>query len=177
MRKLIDQVKNFGKSQMNEGMGDEWASDGGYYVDDYPNAITVKFNGDGFMDEWWRETKGVKVYQAHGFASNLKNLEGDGHRSYGDGGLRMYKGSYYPLFKVYFDKEDKKNSIWYYIVYHGGNEINIVQSAEHWDEGVDISNHFNSLKNITHNWYCKFEDGVKPGAIDHRGYFEIVSIP
>jgi len=29
MRKLIDQVKNFGKSQMNESMGDvKWASDG-----------------------------------------------------------------------------------------------------------------------------------------------------
>mgnify|MGYP000592307332 CR=1 FL=1 len=35
---------------------------------------------------------------------------------------------------------------------------------------------YNSLKNITHNWYCKFDEGVTPGTRDHRGYFEIVSV-
>ncbi len=140
-----------------------------------PNVITVKFNGDGFKNQYWRGTQGDKVYQAHGFASNLRNLEGQGHPNYGNGGLRMRKGYYYPLFKV-FDKENTKNSIWYYIVY-SDDEINIMQSTEHSDQGVNISNYFNSLKNITHNWYCKFEEGITPGAIDHRGYFEIVSIP
>jgi hypothetical protein len=145
-----------------------------YQLDNYPNAITVKFNGDEFMDQYWEGTQGDKVYQLHGLASNLKNLQGDGHNSYGDGGLEMRKGYYYPLFKV-FDKENTKNSIWYYIVW-SGDEINVIQSSEHSNIGFDISNHFDSLKNITHNWYCKFDEGVKPGAKDHRGYFEIVSV-
>jgi hypothetical protein len=25
-------------------------------------------------------------------------------------------------------------------------------------------------------WYCKFEEGITPGAKDHRGYFEIVDV-
>ena len=147
------------------------------YLNESPEYITVKFNGDGFINQYWGGTEGDKVYQAHGFASNLKNLEGEGHRNYGDGGLEMRKDYYYPLFKVYdrFDKENSKNSIWYYIVY-SGDEINIIQSSEHSDQGIDISNSFNSLKNITHNWYCKFDKGVTPGARDHRGYFEIVSV-
>jgi hypothetical protein len=145
-----------------------------FQVDGYPNTITVKFNGDGFMEQYWKGTEGDKVYQSSDFASNLKNLQGEGHTNYGDGGLEMRKGSYYPLFKV-FDKKDIKNSIWYYIVY-SGDEINIVQSAEHSNQGFDISNHFDSLKNITHNWYCKFDEGVKPGSKDHRGLFEIVSV-
>lgn len=145
-----------------------------YQLDDYPNAITVKLNGDGFMDQYWKGTQGDKVYQSHGFASNLKNLQGDGHNSYGDGGLEMRKVYYYPLFKV-FDKENTKNSFWYYIVW-SGDEINVIQSSEHSNIGLDISNHFDSLKNITHNWYCKFDEGVKPGAKDHREYFEIVSV-
>ena len=146
------------------------------YLNESPEYITVKFNGDGFINQYWGGTEGDKVYQAHGFASNLKNLEGEGHRNYGDGGLEMRKDYYYPLFKVYdrFDKENSKNSIWYYIVYNG-DEINIVQSSEHSNQGVDIPNNFNSLKNITNNWYCKFDKGVIPGARDHRGYFEIVS--
>jgi len=80
----------------------------------------------------------------------------------------MTEGYYYPLFKA------TKNSTWYYIVY--GGEINIVQSSEHSDQGIDISNKFDSLKFITHNWYCKFDNGVIPGEKDHRGYFEIVSV-
>jgi hypothetical protein len=142
-----------------------------------PNVITVKFSGDGFMNQYWRGTQGDKVYQAHGFASNLRNLQaGDiTYTGYGKGGLSMRKGYYYPLFKV-FNKGEHKNSIWYYIVY-SGDEINIVQSAEHSDQGINISSDFNSLKGITHNIYCKFEEGITPGAIDHRGYFEIVSIP
>jgi hypothetical protein len=139
-----------------------------------PNTITVKFYGDDFMNHYWNETPGDKVYQAHGFASNLKNLEVAGHTNYGDGGLEMRKGYYYPLFKV-VDKENKKNSFWYYIVYDG-NEINIISSSEHSDMGMDIPNYFNSLKAITHNWYCKFENGIIPGEKDHRGYFEIVSV-
>lgn len=139
-----------------------------------PNTITVKFYGDDFMKHYWEGSQCIKVYQSHGLASNLKNLEGDGHPNYGDGGLEMCKGYYYPLFKV-FDKENTKNSIWYYIVWCG-DEINIVQSTEHSDQGVDISNHFDSLKAITHNWYCKFDNGVIPGEKDHRGYFEIVSV-
>ena len=144
-----------------------------------PEIITVKFNGDGFINQYWKGTEGDKVYQAHGFASNLKNLEEEGHHHYGDGGLEMRKGYYYPLFKV-FDRfsspaQASKNSIWYYIVY-SGDEINIVQSSEHSNQGVAIPNNFNSLKNITHNWYCKFDKGVTPGARDHRGYFEIVSV-
>jgi hypothetical protein len=139
-----------------------------------PNTITVKFYGDAFMNHYWEGSQGIKVYQEHGFASNLKNLEVDGHTYYGDGGLEMRKGYYYPLFKV-VDKENKKNSFWYYIVYDG-DEINIVQSSEHSDQGVDISNHFDSLKAITHNWYCKFDNGIIPGEKDHRGYFEIVSV-
>jgi hypothetical protein len=148
-----------------------------FQVDGYPNTITVKFNGDGFMKQYWKGTEGDKVYQADGFASNLKNLEEEGHGNYGDGGLEMRKGYYYPLFKVFdrFDKENSKNSIWYYIVY-SDDEINIVQSSEHSNIGFDISNYFDSLKNITHNWYCKFDEGVKPGAKDHRGLFEIVSV-
>lgn len=139
-----------------------------------PNAITVKFNGDGFMQHYWNGTEGDKVYQASGFASNLQNLKGSGSPTYGDGGLRMRKGAYYPLFKV-LDKEDRKNSSWYYIVY-SGNEINIMQSTEHSDQGADISDYFDSLKNIRNNIYCKFEDGITPGATDHRGYFEIVKV-
>ena len=139
-----------------------------------PNVITVKFNGDGFMQQYWNGTPGDKVYQASGFASNLQNLQGEGHSNYGDGGLRMRKGAYYPLFKV-FPKGEHKNSTWYYIAY-SGDEINIYQSGEHSDQGRDISNYFDSLKNITHNWYCKFEDGITPGATDHRGYFEIVKV-
>ena len=43
MRKLIDQVKNFGKSQVNEGMGDvKWASDGGYYTKPENSIIVSK---------------------------------------------------------------------------------------------------------------------------------------
>jgi hypothetical protein len=43
MRKWIDQVKNLGKSQMNEGMGDvKWASDGGYYTKPENNIIVSK---------------------------------------------------------------------------------------------------------------------------------------
>jgi hypothetical protein len=150
------------------------------FQEDEPNTITVKFNGDGFMDQYWRGTPGDKVYQAHGFASNLKNLLGEDHPTYGDGGLEMRKGYYYPLFKV-FDKQNKdyaqkrEGAIWYYIVY-SGDEINIVQSSEHSNRGIDISNRFDSLENITHNWYCKFDEGVMPGAIDHRGYFKIVSV-
>jgi hypothetical protein len=144
---------------------------------DYPNTITVKFNGDGFMNQYWKGTEGDKVYQADGFASNLIQLQQfdwNDHSSYGDGGLEMRKGSYYPLFKV-FDKKNLKNSIWYYIVYID-DEINIMQSSEHSEQGVKIPNHFDSLKNITHNWYCKFDEGVKPGSKDHRGFFEIVSV-
>jgi hypothetical protein len=139
-----------------------------------PNVITVKFNGDGFMQNYWNGTEGDKVYQAHGFASNLQNLQGGGHSTYGDGGLRMRKDAYYPLFKV-FPKGEHKNSIWYYIVY-SGDEINIIQSTEHSDQGANISNYFDSLKNIDNNIYCKFEDGITPGATDHRGYFEIVKV-
>jgi len=139
-----------------------------------PNTITVKFYGDDFMNHYWNETPGDKVYQSHGFASNLKNLQGEGHTNYGDGGLEMTEGYYYPLFKA-FDKENIKNSIWYYIVY-SGDEINIVQSTEHSDRGFDISNKFDSLKSITHNWYCKFDNGVIPGEKDHRGFFEILSV-
>ena len=142
--------------------------------DTSPNVITVKFNGDGFMQQYWDGTEGDKVYQAHGFASNLKNLQDKGYSNYGHGGLRMRKGYYYPLFKA-FPKGEHKNSIWYYIAY-SGDEINIYQSSEHSDIGYDILNYFDSLKNITHNWYCKFEDGIAPGAIDHRGYFKIVSV-
>lgn len=140
-----------------------------------PNMITVKFNGDGFINQYWNGIEGQKVYQADGFASNLKNLEGEGHRNYGDGGLEMRKGCYYPLFKVFSNREDRKNDMWYYIVYSGG-EINIIRSSEHSDQGLAISNKFDSLKNITANWYCKFDKGVKPGSKDHRGYFEIISI-
>ena len=100
----------------------------------------------------------------------LKNLQGEGHHTYGDGGLEMRKGYYYPLFK-----ENKENSFWYYIVY-SGDEINIIQSSEHSNQGVDIPNYFNSLKAITHNWYCKFDNGVIPGEKDHRGFFRIVSV-
>lgn len=132
------------------------------FQENEPNMITVKFNGDGFMRVY-----SIKFGQAAMY--NLKNLQGEGHRNYGDGGLEMRKGCYYPIFK------DEKNSIWYYIVY-SGDEINIIQSSEHSDQGVDISNEFDSLKNITKNWYCKFDKGVKPGSIDHRGYFEIISI-
>jgi hypothetical protein len=148
-----------------------------FQVDGYPNTITVKFNGDGFMKQYWKGTEGDKVYQSHGFASNLQNLLGEGHPNYGNGGLEMRKGYYYPLFKV-FDKKVIKDSIWYYIVY-SDDEINIVQSSEHSNIGVDISNYFDSLKNITHNWYCKFDEvknGLKVGEVDHRGYFEIISI-
>ena len=43
MRKLIDQVKNFGKSRVNEGIGDvKWASDGGYYSKPENNIIVSK---------------------------------------------------------------------------------------------------------------------------------------
>jgi hypothetical protein len=140
-----------------------------------PNTITVKFNGNGFIDEYWKGTQGDKVSQRSGFASNLQNLKGEGHSTYGDGGLRMRKGSYYPLFKV-IDKENSKRSIWYYIMY-SGDEIHVIQSAEHSDQGSSISNHFDSLKGINPNWYCKFEEGITPGAIDHKGWFEIVSIP
>ena len=139
-----------------------------------PNTITVKFYGDDFMNHYWEGNPGIKVYQSHGFASNLKNIEGDGHPNYGDGGLEMSKGYYYPLFKV-VDKENNKNSFWYYIQYNG-DEINIISSSEHSDMGIDIPNYFNSLKAITHNWYCKFENGIIPGEKDHRGYFEIVSV-
>jgi hypothetical protein len=135
-----------------------------------PKTITVKFYGDGFMNHYWNETPGDKVYQSHGWASNLKNLQGEGHHTYGDGGLEMRKGYYYPLFK-----ENKENSFWYYIVY-SGDEINIIQSSEHSNQGVDIPNYFNSLKAITHNWYCKFDNGVIPGEKDHRGFFRIVSV-
>ena len=140
-----------------------------------PNTITIKFYGDDFMNHYWNETPGDKVYQASGFASNLKNLQGEGHTNYGDGGLEMTEGYYYPLFKAILEKKPTKNSTWYYIVY-GGGEINIVQSSEHSDQGIDISNKFDSLKYITHNWYCKFDNGVIPGEKDHRGYFEIVSV-
>jgi len=139
-----------------------------------PIFITVKFYGDDFMKHYWEGSQGIKIYQSHGFASNLKNLEVDGHTHYGDGGLEIRKGYYYPLFKV-VDKENIKNSFWYYIVY-GGDEINIVQSSEHSDQGIDIPNNFNSLKTITHYWYCKFNNGIIPGEKDHRGYFEIVSV-
>jgi len=139
-----------------------------------PNTITVKFYGDDFMNHYWNETSGDKVYQEHGFASNFKNLQGKGHTYYGDGGLEMEKDYYYPLFKV-VDKENKENSFWYYIVY-SGDEINIIQSSEHSNQSFDISNKFDFLKSITHNWYCKFENGIIPGEKDHRGYFEIVSV-
>ncbi len=142
-----------------------------FYSNESPNTITVRFNGDGFMNHYWKETPGDKVYQADGFASNLKNLQGEGHPVYGDGGLKMRKGYYYPLFKA-FDKENINNSIWYYLVY-SDDEINIIQSSEHADQGINISNSFDSLKNATHNWYCKF-DSITPGAKDHRGYFEII---
>jgi hypothetical protein len=140
----------------------------------YPDSITVKLNGDGFMNQYWKGTEGDKVYQAHGFASNLKNLQGEGHSNYGNGGLEMRKGYYYPLFKV-FSKEDSKNSIWYYIVY-SDDEINILQSVEHSNQGIDIPNNFDSLKDGYGNIYCKFEDDIVTGAKDHRGYFEIVSV-
>lgn len=139
-----------------------------------PKTITVKFYGDVFMDHFWKETPGDKVYQSDGFASNFQNLRGEGHKTYGDGGLEMSKGYYYPLFKA-VDEKNINSSIWYYIVY-SGDEINIVQSAEHSDRGHDISNKFDSLKSITHNWYCKFKNGVIPGEKDHRGFFEIVSV-
>jgi len=142
------------------------------YLNESPEYITVKFNGDGFMEKYWDGTEGDKVYQAHGFASNLKNLQEEGHRNYGDGGLEMRKGYYYPLFKVY--KTNKTQSFWYYIVYDG-NEINIIQSSENSNRGVDIPKDFDSLKNIDNNIYCNFDEGVIPGARDHRGYFEIVS--
>ena len=138
-----------------------------------PNTITIKFYGDDFMNHYWNETPGDKVYQQSGWASNFRNLQGEGHHNYGDGGLEMEKDYYYPLFKV-FDKENK-NSFWYYIVY-SGDEINIVQSSEHSDRGFDLSNKFDFLKYITHKWYCKFENCIIPGEKDHRGYFEIVSV-
>ena len=98
----------------------------------------------------------------------------------------MRKGYYYPLFKVttyhpffkVFPKEKTGkyiNETWYYIVYIN-DEIHIVQSSEHSEQGYNISNYFGSLKGITHNWYCKFEEGITPGAKDHRGYFEIVDV-
>jgi hypothetical protein len=163
MKRIIDAFKK--PLRLNESM------EGGEQL---PNTITVKFNGNGFMRQYWQGTEGEKVYQQHGFASNLQNLEGEGHPNYGNDGLRMRKGYYYPLFKV-FPKEKYKNSIWYYIVYIN-DEIIIIQSSEHSDQGYDISNYFGSLKGITHNWYCKFEEGITPGAKDHRGYFEIVDV-
>ncbi len=43
MRNLIDRVKNFEKSQMNEAMDDvKWASDGGYYTKPNNSVIVSK---------------------------------------------------------------------------------------------------------------------------------------
>lgn len=44
---MIDKVKNFGKSQVNEGMGDvKWASDGGYYTKPENNITISKEDAD-----------------------------------------------------------------------------------------------------------------------------------
>ena len=137
-----------------------------FQVDAYPNRITVKFNSNGFIDHYMRETTaganpGQKIYQMNKGQSNLSSLK--------ERGLEMRKDSFYPIFK------NMESAIWYYIVY-SGDEINILQSTEHSDRGIEISSNFNSLEKGEKYIPCKFEDGLKPGAIDHRGYFEIVSI-
>jgi hypothetical protein len=130
-----------------------------------PESITVAFNGDGFIKNFMSNLLGSKVYSEE----NFPKLRGD----YGTRGLEMRKGYYYPVFRVQKDNKDIEKGYWYYIIY-SGDEINIVQSSEHADRGVNIASDFNSLKNITYNVYCKFDKGVKPGAVDHRGYFKIV---
>lgn len=57
MRKLINQVKNFGKSQVNEDMGDvKWASDGGYYTKP-ENSIIVSKEDAKFINNTIEEFK------------------------------------------------------------------------------------------------------------------------
>ena len=71
--------------------------------------------------------------------------------------------------------EEYTTSLFTRIVY-SDDEINILQSAEHSNQGIDIPNNFDSLKDGYGNIYCKFEGDIVTGAKDHRGYFEIVSV-
>jgi hypothetical protein len=134
-----------------------------------PGVITVRLNGDFFLDDYYRSIKSPVTYQAKGFSSNLQSLE----NQFGQGGLNMRKGEYYPLFKIH-DIDRRGEGVWIYIVYNG-DEIGIVDSVDHSSRGIDISNSFDKL-NVNRQWYCKFENGVYPGAIDHRRYFEIISV-
>lgn len=135
-----------------------------------PESITIKFWGDGFIHQYYK-VEGKKIYQADGFRSNLRNLEGKG--------LDMKEGSYYPLFKI-LDGENKpgrpsKTNYWLYLRYIG-NTVSIIRSNEHYDKGIDIDDNFDSLNMADLITHCTFDQGMTPGAVDDRKYFEIVSV-
>ena len=133
-----------------------------------PNRITVKFNGDGFMQQHYAPTQDRNFTQTKGWDSNLKKLQSEG-------GLQMWKGRYYPLFRV-DDEEDRRYSYWVYITYIG-DKINVIQSTEHSSESADkIGDYVTSLTGITRQFINDFDNGIAPGATDHRGDFKIVKI-
>ncbi len=135
-----------------------------------PSYITVKFYGDGFMRQYYKG-EGIKIYQANGWQSNLNSLRGKG--------LEMREGKFYPIFKV-FDGEDKwdkpsKTNYWWYLRYTG-NTVSIIRSNEHYNRGIDINDNFDSLNTTAGVFHCTFDEGMTPGAVDDRKYFEIVSV-
>ena len=146
-----------------------------------PNTITLAFNGRSGYDKF-KDQYSKKLGIEGGHASflyqedNWQALLGAGHPVYGKDGLEVKSGVFYPLFTHTENIGGEWTTIdWIFIYYSKEyNEVLIIQTNEYANVGTKISREITKHPRGPQN-YCKF-DKIEAGQIDHRGYFEIVSV-
>lgn len=184
------------KGLLKEGLDDEY---------DYSNAeknpdyIIIKFAPGGYNKFWDQYVKSndPSYYRKTGenwvYYGSWSDLSGEGLDS---DGLEMRDGEYYLLFKNYNPKDvsdwiskgrpsGKNPGELYFLKYNKeAGEIGVYSSDATEYNYLEASKDYNfrELKgNSRQLTYCRIEkDGrirlVEPGSIDHRGYFEIISV-
>ena len=156
------------------------------------SRITIRFSS---------ESKQIEFHQK--FIMNEKKpgevsfLEGDNFRKlkFDESGLVLEKNRFHTIAlvenSVSADGRNnfKENSDLIYLIL-GRNIIYIVNSNEHTKRYVRPQDDFYQLGSFKKNSpsdrdmltghapsiYCEFKNGLKVGEVDHRGYFEIISI-
>lgn len=164
-----------------------------------PDRIVVKFAPGGF-DKFWNQyikSTGPSYSRSTGNNWHYFRSWGDLEQKFSAKGLEMESGVYYLLFKNYDPKDlsDWRSkgghntdtyppATFYFLKYNKeAGEIGIydVYGTEYQDIQANEEYHSNQLKGNIRNNYCRIEKDGKArvadvGSIDHRGYFEIISI-
>ena len=168
-----------------------------------PDRIVIKFASGG-LDKFWNQyikSTDPKYYRGTGenwvYFNSWSNLV----EHFSSEGLEMKDGEYYLLFKNYDPndvsdwqsngrREGQLPATFYFVKYNKeAGEIGIysVYGTEYQHVKANEEFYDDKLKGMPQHIYCRFDKGdiasgtevarlVEPGSVDHRGYFEVVSV-